>query len=57
MKCLDYFGNTSTKEDTPAPLSGRGEFNGGLVTLKNVLLCFQRMVQMIKCSPLILPKE
>ena len=30
MKYLDYFGNTSMKEDTSAYLSGRGELHGGL---------------------------
>ena len=53
MKCLDYFGITSMKEDTSAHLSGRGEFHGGarvitLVTLKFVLLCFKRTMKMIK---------
>ena len=27
MKCLDYFGNTSMREDTSAFLSGRGELH------------------------------
>ena len=40
MKCLDYFGNTSIKEDTSAV---------PLVTLKIVLSCFKRMEKMIKC--------
>ena len=29
MKCLLYFGITSMRDDTSAPLSGRGEFHGG----------------------------
>ena len=29
MKCLLYFGITSMRDDTSAPLSGRGELLGG----------------------------
>ena len=29
MECLLYFGITSMRDDTSAPLSGRGELNGG----------------------------
>ena len=29
MKCLLYFGITSMRDDTSAPLSGRGELQGG----------------------------
>ena len=29
MKCLLYFGITSMRDDTSAPLSGRGELHGG----------------------------
>ena len=29
MKCLLYFGITSMRDDTSAPLIGRGELHGG----------------------------
>ena len=29
MKCLLYFGITSMRDDTSAPLNGRGELHGG----------------------------
>ena len=29
MKCLLYFGIASTRDDTSAPLSGRGELHAG----------------------------
>ena len=29
MKCLLYFGITSMRDDTSAPLSGRSELHGG----------------------------
>ena len=33
MKCLLYFGITSMRDDTSAPLSGRGELPGGAKVL------------------------
>ena len=29
MECLLYFGTTSIRDDTSAPLSGRGDLHGG----------------------------
>ena len=33
MECLLYFGITSMRDDTSAPLSGRGELHGGTKVL------------------------
>ena len=61
MKCPHNFGSTSMQEDTSAQLTGMGEPRGGrviaLVPLKNVRLCFKRVIKMITCWSLLLPKE
>ena len=62
MKCPDYISNTPMQEDASAHCSGRGALHGDarvmtLVTLKTVLLCFTRVMKMMKCYSSILPKE
>ena len=53
MKCLVYFGITSMRDDTSAPLSGRGELHGGtrVITLvaEKVYLKLLKRNKMFKC--------
>ena len=53
MKCLLYFGITSMRDDTSAPLSGRGELHGGarVLTLvaEKVYLKLHKRNKMFKC--------
>ena len=53
MECLRSFGITSMRDDTTAPLSGRGELHGGarVLTLvaEKVYLKLHKRNKMFKC--------